>query len=246
MRSSNFSLVFLSFSCLSAFGAADDAAASRVRQALAQRIPDVKIQSVAASPVAGLYEVITADGIYYADAAGDHLIMGQILDTASKRNLSVDRWNELNSIDFSKLPLELAIKRVQGDGHRRLALFADPDCPYCRTLEKDLQSVPDVTIYTFLFPLEQIHPGSRLKAQQLWCAQDQAGAWTDWMLNQKIQHVTPCEDTVDATYKLGNALKVDSTPTLFFSNGRRVAGVIPADQLRQLLDESETKTARVK
>ena len=228
----------------SAVAGSTDQASAHVKAELEKRLPEVAITRVGPSPVAGLFEVVTADGLYYADAEGAHLIMGQVLDTANKRNLSAERWNELNAIDFSKLPLELAIKRVHGDGRRVLALFADPDCPFCRNLEKDLESVPDVTIYTFLFPLEQVHPGSRLKAQQLWCAKDRATAWSDWMLHENMERVTPCPDNVEATYKLGNQLKVDSTPTLFFSNGRRVAGAIPAEQLLRYLNEAESpKTA---
>jgi thiol:disulfide interchange protein DsbC len=220
-----------------AAGAGD--AATRIKAALTERFPNVRVEQV--NPVAqwsGLYEVVTSSEIVYTDADGDFLLAGSMLDTRSKKNLTAARWSELRRIDFAALPFELAIKDVRGDGSRRLAVFADPDCPYCQKLEREMQPLTDVTIYTFLYPLESVHPGARAKAQDIWCSKDRARTWNDWMVSRMPPAAQACKDDPIATLLgLGGKLKVNSTPTLFFADGRRVDGSIPlADLEKHLAD----------
>lgn len=226
--------------CMSLFAADErvDEAGGKIAEILRTRFPSVQIEAVKpSSDLPGFYEVITQTGIVYADANAERLINGAVLDTRTQRNLTAQRWAELNAIDFQALPLGLAIKTVKGDGRRRLAVFSDPDCPYCRDLERTLQDIPDVTIYTFMFPLDSIHPEARAKAAKIWCAQDRAAAWSQWMLQGVVPQGDACQDdSVAKAIALGETLKVNSTPTLFLADGRRVEGALAREQLEQQLN----------
>ena len=196
---------------------------------LASRFPDIKVTAVV--PVVqwpGIYEVVVEGGqILYSDRNGDYLITGRIVDARTKADLTTDRWTELHRIDFSTLPLHLAIKTVRGDGSRRVAIFEDPDCPYCRQLEQELAGLSDVTIYTFLYPLERLHPGSREKSIRIWCAPDRAEAWSSWMLRSVLPATPACDGAeLGKIEKLGAELAIDSTPTIYLADGRRLSGAM--------------------
>lgn len=209
-------------------------AAEQLQQILTKRFPDIKIERVMPSVLPGLYEIITPTEIVYADAGGEHLILGQIMATETRENLTEKRWYEINKIDFNALPFEQAIKIVKGNGRRRLAIFEDPFCPYCQELERDLQGVDDVTIYVFLYPLEQLHPSATDAARDIWCSNDRATAWTEWMLNKKAPSIADCKHTpIEQLAALGEKLRVNSTPTLFFPDGSRLPGAIDADKLEK-------------
>jgi thiol:disulfide interchange protein DsbC len=213
--------------------------ATRIRAALNERFPSVTIEQV--NPVAqwtGLYEVVTSSEIVYTDASGNFLLGGSILDTRSKKNLTAERWSDLHRIDFNALPFDVAIKNVRGDGKRRLAVFADPECPYCKKLERELAPMTNVTIYTFLYPLESVHPGAREKAVKIWCAKDRARTWNDWMINGTAPESAACTgDPIASLLEFGGKLKINSTPTLFLPDGRRVNGAISLADLEQRLGD---------
>lgn len=218
---------------------AEDAAIRNLQKVLTERFPEIKIQRVGPSVLPGLYEVVTATEIAYADAGGKHLVIGRIMDSKTRENLTEKRWNELNKIDFNSLPFAQAIKFVKGNGHRKLAIFEDPFCPYCQELERDLQSIDDVTIYVFLYPLEQIHPNATNTARHIWCANNQAKAWTDWILNNKMPPVSDCRQApIEQLVQLAERLGVNSTPTLFFPDGSRIPGAIDAKRLEAKLTAS--------
>ncbi|HKR46167.1 MAG TPA: DsbC family protein [Paraburkholderia sp.] len=215
-----------------------------IKATLTERFPTVQIVDVSETRWMGLYEVVTADEIVYTNADGSFLISGSLLDTKTHENLTRARWNALHAIAFNELPFELAIKTVRGDGSRKLAVFADPDCPYCQQFEQTLKGIDNITVYTFLYPLEGVHPEARTKAVRIWCTKDKAGAWTAWML----QHLEPaeatCKDEPTATLiELGGKLKVEATPTLFFQDGHRVPGMLGAEQLEQELRASSGRVA---
>ena len=210
-----------------------------IRARFAAGYPDIKVKSIGSTVWQNVYEIVTPEGIIYSDATGEYAMSGQILATASKENLTQTRLGKLTAIEFASLPFSSAIKVVKGNGSRKLAVFADPNCPYCRQLEDELQSVTDVTVYTFLFPLEELHPGAKKNALGIWCATDRAEAWTQWM----TKHVEPAagscsEDTITALNKLGVQLNIVGTPTLFFGDGRRISGLIPLPQLEQELSKA--------
>lgn len=207
-----------------------------IRARFAVGYPDIVVSSIGPTPWSNVFEVVTPEGIIYSDASGEYAMSGQIMATASRENLTQTRLSALTRIDFGTLPFKSALKLVKGNGSRKLAVFADPNCPYCRQLEEELQGITDVTVYTFLFPLEEIHPGAGKNALSIWCAADPQAAWTEWMLKHTAPKSASCaEDTLTALNKLGIKLNIVGTPTLFFGDGRRISGLIPQAQLEQEL-----------
>jgi thiol:disulfide interchange protein DsbC len=209
-----------------------------IKQNVESRFPGSHVFDVQpSSSIPGLYEVFMGDQIVYSDASGDHVIIGSMVDTRTKKNLTEARLNDYGRIDFNTLPLNQAIKVVKGSGRRVFAVFSDPDCPYCERLEKTLLSVDDITMYVFLFPIASLHPQAPSKAHAIWCATDRPKAWSDWMHEKKLPPTGTCGgDPIDALQKLGDTLHVNSTPTLFFADGHRVAGALPVAELEKELN----------
>lgn len=215
-----------------------------LRKAIEATYPRLKVQSVTKTPFSGLYEVFLDGQIIYTDEKFSFLIVeGKVIDPVSKRNVTGDRLDELNKVDFLTLPLDQAIKVVKGNGSRKLVVFSDPDCPFCKRLEqKELANITDVTIYTFLYPLEQLHPDAANKSKAIWCAADRAKAWTDWVMNNQLPKAgNNCDTPVDKIATLGRKLGVSSTPTLIFPDGKRILGAYPAKDIERALDAA-TKT----
>jgi thiol:disulfide interchange protein DsbC len=213
-----------------------------VKKAILERYPNQKVVHVVPSAFPGLYEVFTGSDIFYTDAKVAYFISGRLIDARTTANLTSDRLNELNSIDFKSLPFERAIKVVKGDGSRQLAVFSDPDCPFCKELEKELAGVTDITVYTFLFPLE-IHPKAPEKARNIWCADDRAAAWTQWMVEGKEPTSASCStDPTAELVKLGKNLNIVATPTLYFSTGKRMVGGMTAKELTEVLDKTPVES----
>jgi len=207
-----------------------------IKQNLESRFPGTHVLDVQPTQIPDLYEVFTGDQIVYTDAAGDRLILGPMVDTKSHENLTQARLNERGKIDFKTLPVAKAIKIVKGNGSRTFAVFSDPDCPYCQQLEKSLLNVTDTTMYVFLFPIAALHPQAPEKAHAIWCAPDRAAAWNKWMHEKALPPAKSCAgDPIDSLQKLGDELHINSTPTLFFSDGTRVAGALPDKELEKAL-----------
>ncbi len=230
---------------LSAAVKTDADASANIRTTLEARFPEVKVVDVRPAPLPGLYEIFTGDAIVYASATGDYVINGPVMDTKSRRNLTADALDERNSIDFPRLPFDLAIQHVKGDGSRKLAIFADPDCPFCQKFEKELASIDNVTIYTFLYPLADLHPDAPDKARNIWCSPDRAQAWTQWMIEGKPAQATQdCSvEALEKVRELGYRLRISSTPVLFFASGRRVSGAMPATQVEEKLNKEVAAAA---
>jgi thiol:disulfide interchange protein DsbC len=217
---------------------------ARIRAAFASSFPGVRITSIKTTPWKGVYEALTPEGIIYADETGQFAMNGKMVDVPTKANLTDDRLAELQRIDFSALPFERAITRVKGSGSRKLAVFADPDCPYCRQLEKDLLNIDNVTIYTFLFPLDELHPEASKHAAQIWCAKDRAAAWQAWLVDLVEPPAGSCAgDPSQELLKLGSQLDISGTPTLFLADGRRIPGYVPLADIERALDSAMAGSA---
>ena len=215
-----------------------------IRKTLAERIPQLeKIDEVRATPMGGLYEVRVGTDLFYTDAKGNFLIQGELIDTKARRNLTEDRINKLTAVDFNALPLQDAFATVRGNGKRKLVVFADPNCGYCKRFERDLQYVDNVTIYTFLYPI--LSPDSAEKSRNIWCAKDRNNAWNDWMLREKTPAAASCDTAaLQRNLAFGKKHKITGTPTLLFANGARVPGAIgAADIEKRLTEASETASA---
>lgn len=211
-----------------------DATTDKIKDALKSRLgSDIEVRDVLKTPIPGIYEVDTADQIVYSDAKGEYVITGDLMDLKNHVNLTDARASELNKIDFAKLPLNDAVKMVKGNGERKIAVFSDPNCPYCHKLEEELKSVDNVTVYTFLFPI--LSPDSTVKSKSIWCSTDRAKAWTGWMLDRRAPSAPgTCDTTVlSHNLELGRSLRITGTPTVFLADGRRLPGAVTADRLEK-------------
>ena len=220
--------------------AAAGAQEAAIRQALAQRLPQLKVvDEIKPAGVSGLYEVrVNGSEIYYTDAKGDFLIDGQIIETKTRRNITEDRIAKLTAIPFDSLPIKDAFTLVRGNGQRKMAVFEDPNCGYCKRFERDLQKVSDVTVYMFLYPI--LSPDSTDKSKNVWCAKDKAKAWQDMMVRDLPVPKATCDSTaIDRTLEFGRKHKITGTPTLFFANGSRVPGAINTQQIEKYLTDAK-------
>jgi thiol:disulfide interchange protein DsbC len=226
---------------LSATAFADEAA---IRKNLAERLPNFPpIDEITKTPMPGLYEVRIGSEVIYTDESGNYVIQGHVIDTKTRVDLTEARIAKLTEIDFSSLPLKDAILIKQGTGARKLVVFGDPNCGYCKRLERDLLALRDVSIYTLLYPI--LGPDSNAKARDIWCAKEPAKTWRNWM----VDGVTPpkvmgkCDTTaIDRNMALGNKHRVQGTPAVVFEDGSRAPGAIPADQLETRLAAAAKKS----
>ena len=224
----------LSLVLLSLSAHADEAA---IRKNLADRFPNSPaIVAVNPTPLPGIFEVYTDNRLLYTDANGDYLMMGTLLDTRARVNLSQQRLLELKAVKFDSLPFEHAIKLVKGKGERRIALFSDPDCPHCKALEKELANLDNLTVYLFLMPLADLHPQAVGIAEAVWCAEDRARAWQAYMLEGvKPETGKTCTTPLADIAKLAAEMNINGTPAIILPNGRIVPGSLSSGQLATLL-----------
>jgi len=210
-----------------------------IRKNLAERIPQLqKIDEISKTPVNGLYEVrVNGTDIFYTDAEANYLIQGNLIDTRQRRNLTEERVDKLTAVSFDSLPLKDAFTVVRGNGKRKVAVFEDPNCGYCKRFERDLDKVTNVTVYTFLYPI--LSPDSSEKSKNIWCAKDKAKAWQDYMLRDQPLPAASCDvSAIARNLELGRKHKITGTPTLIFADGSRVPGAINAQQIEKYLSET--------
>lgn len=216
-------------------GAAADEA--EIRKALSERLPNLpKIDEVRPAPIAGLFEVRIGSEIVYTDPKGQYIVQGEVIDTTSKKNLTQERIDKLTAIDFASLPLKDAIVWKQGSGKRRIAVFADPNCGYCKKFERDLQAVKDITVYTFVIPI--LGGDSPEKARSIWCAKDNTTTWRQWMIegSSPARSMGGCDSSaIERNLALAKKYRVTGTPAIVLEDGTRVPGAIPAAELEKRL-----------
>ena len=214
-----------------------------IRKAITERLPQLKaIDEVKESVIPGLYEIrVNGTEIYYTDAKANYLVDGHIIDTKNKRNLTEERIDKLTAIKFDALPLKDAFTMVRGNGQRKLAVFEDPNCGYCKRFERDLQKVDNVTVYLFLYPI--LGADSLQKSKDIWCNKDKTQAWLDWMVRDKPapEAAAMCDTSaLVRNVELGKKYKITGTPTLMFTNGVRVPGAVDSKKVEQLLNDSKS------
>ncbi|MFZ5528135.1 MAG: DsbC family protein [Pseudomonadota bacterium] len=207
-----------------------------LKQKLAQRLPTMPpIDELRPAPLAGLIEVRAGEHLFYTDAKGDYLIDGNLIETQSRRNLTQERLDDINRVDFATLPLKDAVVWKNGNGQRKLVVFADPNCGYCKHLEKSLQDVKDVTVYTFVIPI--LGDDSKAKTENIWCMKDRTQAWRNWMLDGQAppKAFGMCASPTQRNLALAQRLRVNGTPAMFFEDGSRLASAAPASVVEQRL-----------
>lgn len=231
----SFTLLSALLSAFTTIAMADEAS---VKKAVEAAYPKFKVESVTKTAYAGLYEVFMGGQIIYTDEKMTFLIAeGRLVDPKTKKDITGERMEELTKIDFSSLPLDQAIKIVKGNGSRKLVVFSDVDCPYCKRLERnELTNITDVTVYTFLYPIAQLHPDSASKSKSIWCAKDRVKAWDDWIMHDQLPKATgTCDVPLEKIGELARKIGVTSTPTLIFADGKRMLGAQPYKEIERAM-----------
>ena len=220
-----FSSLFLlsTFLCI---GTAHAQAEQQLKTELQKKLgSNAKVRSVSPSPVAGLYEVLVGNDVFYSDSAGKYLIQGEIIELATGKNITEQRQADINRIKWADLTTANAIKTVRGNGSRQLAVFSDPNCGYCKRLDKSLQQLDNVTIYTYLIPI--LSADSALKSKQIWCSSDANKTYIDWMVNGlSPSGKSDCSTPLDKNLAFAKSYGITGTPTLFFTDGSRFPGAV--------------------
>lgn len=212
---------------------------AEIRQAVQVLAPDAQIKQISNTGINGIKEV-SLDGeqgpmVVYADDKGQFILVGDLLDVKNKRNLTRERMDKLTAVKWSELPLQDSIKVVRGNGQRKLAVFSDPDCPFCRKAEAEFAKMNNVTIHVFLYPLPS-HPDAARKSKLVWCSKDRSQAWLDLMLKNQIPNgKADCSNPVDKNLALGMRLRIEGTPAIILANGQRIPGYVPAERLEAIL-----------
>ncbi|MCB6183817.1 DsbC family protein [Leeia sp. TBRC 13508] len=257
----HFTLTTLAIACLTACGAGNAAPApnkelDQVKKLVATKLTKVKVNAVSATPVAGVYEVVFNDeNIVYVDSKVEHLFQGELISLKDKESLTANHQEALSKaaeekrakarVDVVKsFPIDQAIRVEKGNGKRVMYVFSDPDCPFCYKLEETLKEIDNVTVYTFLFPLAQLHPDAPRKSALIWCASDRAAAWQKWMdqpmeswraMKNLPDNKGTCDTPIQKIQELGNRLGVQGTPAIFFPDGTLMPGAYPKEEIEKEL-----------
>ncbi len=216
-----------------------DSEKKAIRNNFEKRFPGIKVTAVRITPMHGIYEIQVGLDLLYTDADVNYVLQGSLIDAHERRDLTAERLEIIQRVAFDSLPLENSIRQVKGDGSRVFAVFEDPNCGYCKQLHKTLESVDNVTVYSFLFPI--LTPDSHTKSRDIWCAKNPAKAWKDWMVNGVVPAKAESETPLETNLALGRKLNVQGTPALFFADGSRVNGALPLAALEKKLAEQSPK-----
>lgn len=207
-----------------------------IRKNLAERLPNLpKIDEVRATPMKGVFEVrFNQSDLLYTDAEGQYILQGSLIDTKTRTNLTEQRLDKLTAIAFKDLPLKDAFTVVRGNGKRKMAIFEDPNCGFCKRFEKDIAKVNDVTIHVFLYPI--LGQDSKTKSQHIWCAKDPAKTWEDWMLRNVTPPAASCDTAaLERNVTFGQKARITGTPTTLFPNGTRLPGAVGLAEVEKQL-----------
>lgn len=218
---------------------ADSPESAAVMTSLRQKYPSTAIVAVNKTHLPGIFEVVMGKNVAYAEESGRYFIFGHLFDMETQQDLTEPKLAAAQPrVDVKGLPLKDAIVTVKGNGNRSLYVFSDPDCPYCKQLETTLSTLTDVTIYTFLFPIAQLHPEAHRKSEGVWCAKDQSAAWAELVIKGVVR-AGGCETPIGRNIALAESLNISGTPTMIFEDGSVVPGAIPAARIKQLLAKKD-------
>lgn len=213
---------------------------------LHQKYPNTNFTSVDTTPLPGVYELVMGHNIAYSDKDGHYFLFGNLYDMQERQDLTAPKRDALNRVDVSKIPMKDAIVRVQGKGERKLYIFTDPDCPFCKKLEVEtLPKLDNVTIYVFMFPITQLHPHAAEHSQDIWCLpeKDRAAAWTNALTKNEIPPTATCANPIDELAKIGADFGIHGTPTLISADGRMLPGAVDVQRLDAWLNQTNQHPA---
>jgi len=236
-------LLALAFAFVAAFPAlAQDL--DRIKTDLQKKFPQAQFDAVRKAGYGNLFEVTGGGEIFYTDEKTTFLLVGTLVDTKTRENVTEARQRKLSAVPFETLPFDQAIKIVRGNGARRVAIFEDPNCGYCKKFERELATVTDLTMYVFLFPI--LSPDSMEKSVSIWCAPDRQKAWLDFMLKDVTPASAKCPTPIDAVLQFGQSKRITGTPTIFFEDGERVPGAMSMASFEKRLADATAATAAAK
>jgi thiol:disulfide interchange protein DsbC len=215
-----------------------------IKAELKKRFPDAPIDSVRKTAYGNIYEVVGGGEMFYTDDKASFLIVGgNLIDTKTRENVTEARQRQLTAVKFDALPLDQAFKIVRGNGSRKIAMFADPNCGYCKRFERDLLTVNDITVYMFLYPI--LSPDSTEKSKSVWCSADRGKAWIDLMTRDTPPVAAPsCDTPIDKILAFGREKRIQGTPTIFFEDGERIPGAMAKEQLEKRLADAKVAVAK--
>jgi len=209
---------------------------AEVRKNMQARYPGIPVESVTKTPLPGIYEVYANGAIVYTDEKVNYLFAeGRLVDAVKRTDLTAERLRKLQAIAFDTLPLDQSFRLVRGNGRRKVAYFADPNCGFCKKFEQELLAVNDVTIHVFMYPI--LSQDSIDKSKAVWCSKDRARAWNDWMQKGIVPTGSgSCDNPVEKIVQFGQKKGINGTPTLIFADGSRVPGMIPAAEVQKMME----------
>ena len=211
-----------------------------IRKNLKERMPHISpIDEIKRTPMPGLFELrVDSSEIYYTDASANFLIQGRLIDTKNQRDLTEERIQKIMAVDFKSLPIKDAIVMVRGKGERKMAIFEDPNCGYCKRFERELQNIDNVTVYLFLYPI--LGKDSVEKSKAIWCSKDQSKAWQDFMLRDQSPNPTGCDAAaLKRNVDFGQKQRISGTPTTIFADGSRISGAVEMAQIEKMLSSAK-------
>lgn len=207
----------------------------QVKKRFESEFEGIAVEEVSATPFTGILELrLPGNDVFYTNTGMDFIFQGSLIDVASRTDLTAQRIEELNRVDFADLPLDKAIKTVKGDGSQQIVVFEDPNCIYCKKLHEELEGIDNITVYSLLFPI--LTPESRTISEHVWCADDRSAAWNAWMKDGKKPAEKTCDNPIDDLLKFGMQQGVQGTPAIFFEDGSRANGMLPLERLKERLD----------
>lgn len=217
---------------------------------LNKEYPKLNVEDVIFLPTVNLYELHIKNNtnLAFTNPNIDYFLMaGEIVDAKNKKSITADR--ELINVQrfFFNLPVDKAIVIKYGKGTRKVAIFTDPDCPFCKASDQDIHKKltnQDITFYYYMNPLKiPGHEEAPLKARKIWCSPDKGKAWTDWMINGVLpNNPGTCANPVADTKALSEAVGFNSTPTLVFDNGLVWRGQMMSEQVMQMFNKAPAAT----
>lgn len=211
-----------------------------VNTQLRTKYPNTKFTQISPTPIPGIYEVVMGKNVAYVEGNGRYFIFGHLFDMETQTDLTEDKLQQQVKIDFNTLPLQYAIKTVRGNGKRVMAVFSDPDCPYCKKLEQELVKLDNVTIYTFLYPLEQLHQDAKNKAEAIWCSKDRSKAWLAFMLNGKLpDSASGCSTPIQKIREIAENNNISGTPFIVSAEGKTIAGAAESARIDAWLGDAK-------
>ena len=221
-------------------GVAPPDRSKEVLEVMKKKYPGTDFSTVSKAPIGNLYEVVMGKNIGYVDENADLFLFGHIFDMKTQQDLTQSKLEDLNKIDFAKLPLDKAIKITKGNGLHVFAVFTDPDCPYCHRLEETLDGMTDYTMYVLLYPIAELHPDSLAHAAAIWCSKDRVKAWHDFMSGKEEGVLTAtskveCKTPIVELAAVGHGYGVQGTPTLVNKAGKVLPGTLPVEALQNFI-----------